>query len=346
MTDSALPTLDWHDLGTPHGKGFADTIRPYDRLPARAEALVPEVVWDLSRMASGLFTRFRTHATTIAVRYTLGLPELGMTHMPPTSVSGVDLYADTPDDEMGQSRWVAVSHPATFPVVEALLVEGIDAGERDYTLWFPLFNRVESAEIGVNPGASFVLLPEDETAPVAYYGTSIIHGASASRTGMTVTAQLSRRLGRRVLGLGFSGNGKMEVELAELLAEIPAAVYVIDCLPNMDADLVQERALPFLEALRAKRPDTPILLVEDRTLENAWIYAVEREKHTARRKELHAAYDALRDRGDTHITLVSSDGLLGTDGDATVDRSHPTDLGFHRMADVLEPVLRSLLGDA
>lgn len=342
MTDAALPTLDWHDLGTPHGKGFTDTLRPYDRLPARAEAMVPEAVWDLSRMASGLFTRFRTDATTIAVRTTLGLPDLGMTHMPPTAVSGVDLYADTPD---GVSRWVAVSHPATFPVVEALLLDGIDAGERDYTLWFPLFNRVESAEIGLTPGASFTLLPEDETPPVVYYGTSIIHGASASRPGMTVTAQLSRRLGRRVLGLGFSGNGKMEVELAELIAEIPAAVYVIDCLPNMDADLVEERALPFLEALRAKRPETPIVLVEDRTLENAWVYAVEREKHAARRGALRAAFETLRERGDTRIALVPADGLLGTDGDATVDRSHPTDLGFHRQADVLEPVLREILSE-
>ncbi|MGC4105218.1 MAG: SGNH/GDSL hydrolase family protein [Thermomicrobiales bacterium] len=342
MTDTTLPTLDWHDLGTPHGKGFTDTLRPYDRLPGRAEALVPEAVWDLSRMASGLFTRVRTNATTIAVRYTLGLPELGMTHMPPTAVSGIDLYADTPDGDT-HSRWIAVAHPATFPNVEALLADGIDAGERDFTLWFPLFNRVESAEIGLTPGASFTLLPEDETPPIVYYGTSIIHGASASRPGMTVSAQLSRRLGRRVLGLGFSGNGKMEVELAELIAEIPAAVYVIDCLPNMDADLVAERALPFLEALRAKRPDTPILLVEDRTLEHAWVVALEREKHAARRAELRAAYDAMIAQGDTHITLIPAEGLLGTDGDGTVDCSHPTDLGFFRQADILEPVLRSLI---
>jgi hypothetical protein len=340
MTDAITPALTWHDLGTPHGKGFSDTLRPYDRLPGRAEGMVPDIVWDLSRMASGLFTRFRTDATTIAVRYTLGLPELGMTHMPPTAVSGVDLYAD---DANGVSRWVAVSHPAAFPEVEAALVADADPGERDYTLWFPLFNRVEAAEIGVNEGASFTILPEDETPPVVYYGTSIIHGASASRPGMALPAQLSRRLRRRVLGLGFSGNGKMETELAELIAEIPAAIYVIDCLPNMDADLVRERALPFLEALRAARPSTPIVVVEDRTLEDAWLHAIEREKHDARRRELRAAFDAMRERGDTRITLLPHDGLLGTDGDATVDRSHPTDLGFYRMADVLEPVLRAIL---
>src|SRR5690625_7653831 len=41
-------------------------------------------------------------------------------------------------------------------------------------------------------------------------GTSIIHGIAASRAGMSLPAILGRRLGRDVVGLGFSGNGKME----------------------------------------------------------------------------------------------------------------------------------------
>src|SRR5690625_7315134 len=73
-------------------------------------------------------------------------------------------------------------------------------------------------------------------------GTSIIHGIAASRAGMSLPAILGRRLGRDVVGLGFSGNGKMETAVAELLAEIDAAVYVVDCLPNMDADLVRGRS--------------------------------------------------------------------------------------------------------
>jgi len=41
---------------------------------------------------------------------------------------------------------------------------------------------------------------------------------------------------------------------------------------------------------------------------------------------------------------VPGEYLLGDDGEATVDSSHPTDLGFARMADALEPVLRPLCG--
>ena len=336
------PTLDWHDLGTPQGKGWSDqdTVRRYDRLPARAEGMVPEIVWDLSRNASGLFSRFRTDATAIAARWTLGLEQLAMTHMPATAVSGLDLYAE---DENSRSRWVGVGHPETFPDVTYQLATDLDAGERIYTVYFPLFNNLERVEIGLPHGSSFELLPAREEAPIVYYGTSIIHGASASRPGMSLTAQLGRRLDRTFINLGFSGNGKMEIELAQLIAEIDAAVYVIDCLPNMDAALLRERALPFLQALRAARSETPILLVEDRTFTNAWIMAGRRDHHAASRAEICRAYEAMIAAGDTNIHYLEGAGLLGTDDDATVDSSHPTDLGFARMADTLAPILQHLL---
>ena len=38
--------------------------------------------------------------------------------------------------------------------------------------------------------------------------------------------------------------------------------------------------------------------------------------------------------------------LLGNDDEATVDGTHPTDLGFLRMADVMAPVLRRALSKA
>jgi hypothetical protein len=35
--------------------------------------------------------------------------------------------------------------------------------------------------------------------------------------------------------------------------------------------------------------------------------------------------------------------LFGSDGEATVDAVHPTDLGFMRIAGILEPAIRPLL---
>ncbi len=40
---------------------------------------------------------------------------------------------------------------------------------------------------------------------------------------------------------------------------------------------------------------------------------------------------------------LEGEKLLGQDRDDTVDGSHPSDLGFMRMAEVFEPVIRRIL---
>mgnify|MGYP003725804593 CR=1 FL=1 len=44
-----------------------------------------------------------------------------------------------------------------------------------------------------------------------------------------------------------------------------------------------------------------------------------------------------------NLLYLEGENQLGDDGEATVDSSHPTDLGFMRMADAFEPVLRQAL---
>lgn len=333
--------LTWYGLGEPRGRGWPREAmeRRYDRLPAHARTAVPEVVWGLSRHSSSLFHEFETDATEIQARWQVGKPELALWHMPSTSVSGLDLYAA---DDTDRLRWVGVAGPAGLET-DALLAESLAPGRRRYRLYLPLLNELDEVQIGVPTGATLTPVDPEPRTPIVYYGTSIVHGASASRAGMSLPAILGRRLGRDVIGLGFSGNGKMETALAELISEIDAAVYVVDCVPNMDAALVRERALPFLRALRARRPETPVLLVEDRTLTNSWLRPDRQDAHTAARAELSAAYRELTGEGDANLHYLGHDHLLGDDDEATVDSSHPTDLGFVRLAGQLEPVLAGLL---
>ncbi|MFM8290513.1 MAG: SGNH/GDSL hydrolase family protein, partial [Planctomycetia bacterium] len=140
-----------------------------------------------------------------------------------------------------------------------------------------------------------------------------------------------------------SGNGKMDESVGDLLARVDAACYVIDCLPNMDAKLVAERCVPLVKRLRAARPTTPIVLVEDRRLTNEWILPAKRAHHDANHAALRAAFERLEADGVGHLSYVPGDGLLGDDGEGAVDASHPTDLCFVRQADALEPVLRKAL---
>jgi lysophospholipase L1-like esterase len=135
----------------------------------------------------------------------------------------------------------------------------------------------------------------------------------------------------------------MDASVGELLCKIDAAVFIIDCLPNMDAKLVTERCIPLVKQLRAARPETPIVLVEDRRNTNSWIHPDRDKHHTANHAALKEAFATLKSDGVKRIHYVEGDHLLGDDGDGATDGSHPNDLGFVRQADVMEPVIREAL---
>ncbi|MEZ4702002.1 MAG: SGNH/GDSL hydrolase family protein [Rhodothermales bacterium] len=333
--------LVWHDVRDwgVEGKGWADTKRYFDRLPGKAEGVVRPPVWDLSRHSAGMVTRFVTDSPAIHVRYTLLSDRLAMPHMPATGVSGLDFYAT---GGQGVDRWAAVVQP-TEMTVEKAAAEGLRAGQRRYTVYLPLYNGVESLEIAVEQGATFTPLAPRSERPVLFYGTSIMHGACASRPGMSISAILGRRLNRPVTNLGFSGNGRMEPEVGALLAELDPCVFAIDCLPNMDEAMVDERAANLVRQLRAARPSTPILLVEDRSFTNTRFFPAREERHRTNRDALRRAFSQLQDEGVDRLYYLEGEQLLGEDGEAATDGSHPNDMGMVRYADAYEPALRAIL---
>ncbi len=341
-----IDALSWYD--TRHldveGKGWIDTKSFYDRLPAKAEAVVREPVWNLSRHSAGMCVRFVTDANEIQARWELRLKNLAMPHMPATGVSGLDFYVK---DTGGKWKWLAIGRPTQFPVNSVTLVKDIPKGKREYLLYLPLYNGVSSVEIGVPEGSVLrkaAPYPEDRK-PIVFYGTSITQGGCASRTGMVHTAILGRRFHYPAINLGFSGNGRMEPEMADLLAELDPSVYVLDCLPNMNGQMVAERVAPFVKRLREVHPETPILLVEDRTYSDAFFVPSRRQRNVENRRELQRIYSRLKSEGVKHLHYLSGNRLLGDDRDnlATVDGSHPTDLGFVRQADAFYEVLKPIL---
>ena len=326
---------------TVEGKGWTDTERFFDRLPARAQETGPKPVWSLSRHSAGMAVRFVTDSPKISARWKVLNADLAMPHMPATGVSGLDLYVK----DNGIWRWIGNGRPAAQET-EALLAGNIPAGSHEYLVYLPLYNGTESLEIGVTPEAAISKAPpraEGKDRPLFFYGTSITHGGCASRPGMAYPAILGRRLDCPVINLGFSGNGKMEAELEALLAEVDARVYILDCLPNLSPDLVTERVEPFVIALRAARPNTPILLVENISYQAGVFLPASRAAYTDKNAALRAAYERLTEKGIQGLHFLAGETLLGNDGDATVDGTHPTDLGFQRMADAMEHALRKIL---
>jgi lysophospholipase L1-like esterase len=152
---------------------------------------------------------------------------------------------------------------------------------------------------------------------------------------------LGRRLNCPVINLGFSGNGRMEAAVGQFLTEIDAAAIVIDCLPNMSADEVTANTQPLVRQIRSVHGGVPIILVEDRSYSGSWLLDAQRTRNESSRGALRAQYQQLLDAGVEKLSCIDGESLLGADRDDTTDGSHPSDLGFQRHADAMEPVLRN-----
>ena len=341
---SSQTDLKWYDARefTVEGKGWKDTALFYDRLPARAEKLVRPEVWRLSQNSAGISVRFVTDAETISVRWKLRSPNLALPNMTAIAVSGIDLYVK----EKKAWFWAASGRAAQPSVNEQKIISNMTRRRREFLLYLPLYNGVDSVEIGIptNAFASAAQSYPKNIKPIVVYGTSIVQGASASRAGLAYPSILSRKLNRPAINLGFSGNGKMEAEIAELLAEIDAAVFIIDCLPNLSNGAeVAERTPKLIEILRKRRPTTPIVLIENLKYPDVFIENRKNRIYREKNAALKQVYNRLVRTGVKKIYYISGDNLIGNDTEGTIDGVHPIDIGFFRMTSVIEQTLKRFI---
>ena len=70
---------------------------------------------------------------------------------------------------------------------------------------------------------------------------------------MAHTNIISRKLDIDCINFGFSGNGRMEQPIAELISEIDPLFYIIECMPNMfPANNVTNNTIPLVDKIREK----------------------------------------------------------------------------------------------
>ena len=343
--------IDWYNaryLGIGgKGWGYDLTNSFYDRLPGYAKENVTEPVWWLSHNTAGMYLRFTSESPSINVRWSVLQQELGMHHMPPTGVSGLDIYAK---QKNGNWRWMGTASPFKYPENEATIVSGLEKGVHEFMMYLPLYNGVTKLEIGVP--AQYTIDPiskelDYNKKPIVIYGTSITQGACASRPGMAWTNIVSREIDYPIINLGFSGSGKMEPYMADLISEIDASVMVLATLENMDAAWVIERMSHFVYTYRQKHPLTPIVIVEQVNFPStdSDIYASSplTDEVNAKNAAVKKVFAKLKSENVRNIYLVKQNSMLGLDGEATVDGIHPSDIGMTRMAKPIAESLRRIL---
>ncbi|MEM6343927.1 MAG: SGNH/GDSL hydrolase family protein [Bacteroidota bacterium] len=353
-------SLQWwnpieHEFKVIEGQAWPREVEaPYDRLPSKAKSSVSNGVWGNSRHSAGLMIRFRSNSPRIQIRYIVKRKDdFALPHMPATGVSGIDLYALDSD---GKEVWCAgkryFADTISYRFTSLKPNDGYHDLGREYRLYLPLYNEVQWLEIGVEQETYFEALPIRKEKPIVVYGTSIAHGACASRPGMAWTAIVGRKMDRPLINLGFSGSGRLEEEVIDLLAEIDAKIYILDCLPNLAADAwerlgltqseVKDRILNSVRTLKTDHPQTPVLLVDHAGYTEEFVNEARKEAYLSINQLQLEAFYQLQKEGIKGLYYLTKEEI-GLQLDDMVDGTHPTDLGMMRYAESYEQKLRSIL---
>lgn len=320
------------------GKVSTATPNIFVRLDTNQVKNLPQRVQRLSRHSAGMYIDFLSDAATLRVKWELSEFRV-MYNMTPLAINGLDLYGQNGN----QWHYMASVKPVDT-LNERNIISNLNGKLRRYRLHFPLYTGVESLEIGVPVGAILSKVEPGDLPKIkiAVYGSSITQGASASRPGLAYPAILARKFEAEVFNFGFSGSGKMELEMAELLGQLDVNLFVLDCVPNPSPEQIRERALPFVHRLRKLRPEVPILMVESVYRERAHWDSEQKKRVEAQNAAFRQVYEILLKEGMEQLYYIPTEELMGSDHEATIDGTHLNDLGQMRMAERLGKEIKKI----
>lgn len=339
-----MQDMSWHEASDFRllGRVYPDSLPLYTRVP---DFLQDSVRYELARLgqhSSGMAVRFRSDSPALALQWKNRFGG-NMAHMAALGSRGADLYYL--NDE-GEWRFLVPAIPYGNPESTYLMISNMEPVMREYMLHLPLYDGLDYCKIGVTPGSVIeqpaVDSPRADAKPIVIYGSSIAHGATASRPGMAASNILRRELNRDVINLGFSANGLVDLEVARMLADVDAAVYVLDFMPNAWPEHLRERMPEFIRILRERRPDVPLIFIED----PYWTYTTfdvpAREYIDEKNGILREMYPKMVAEGMANTYYIPWEKLMPADGDGSSDSIHFTDRAFRTYADTLLEVLRQI----
>lgn len=330
------------------GQGFG--VNSFSRFPADAQQTIPSDVWNQTLRSSGLQIRFITNATSITVNYTLESLYSSNNWFSTVGANGVDMYAHKPD---GSWSWCYPNSRTIGSVFTYSTINPDDANYNsngyEYSLYFPTFAITSSITITVNAGARFDFVPVPvNKKPIVVYGTSVVHGAVCSRPGNTWTNIVSRQFpDRPIVNLGFSGVGRVEPEVIQVINRIDAAIYVIDCLPNYSnttmPPLIDSRYKSAVDTLKKYHPTAAILLTEHIGYADMEMWNARKDLVLTDNIELKKVYDYFINKGYKNLYYLSREEL-GLDMSSDIgDYIHPNDKGMYKYAEVYTAKLLEII---
>ena len=290
------------------------------------------------RCPAGMAVLFKTNSTTISVKTEYG-QQWESTSTMPIAYRGYDLYIK----ENGKWRWAAAKATSPKkPDINLVLINNMDKKEKECMLYLPIYSEVYSVQIGVQEDATIEPLESPFRYRIGIFGSSFTHGISTSRPAMSYPMQLMRWTGLQFLSLGCSGNCKMQPYFADVLCDAEVDALVFDAFSNPDAKMIEERLFPFIEKLREKHPDIPLIFQQTISRERCNFDLATRAREKAKQDKAAELMKIARAKYKNVYFIQTTDAADKLE-ETSVDGTHPGDYGYTLWAKSIEKPLLKIL---
>ena len=319
------------------GKLFPDTPNPYHRIDTVKYKGFTKAENNQVRMSSGIAVCFVTDSPFIYVKTDYAHAANSGKTMGVSS-RGYDLYIK----KDGEWLWAGANAPSWGKLdQEVRIIWDMEPVEHECLMYLPTFSEENSILIGTKEGSSIRPMEAPFRHRVALFGSSYMHGYSTDRSGMTVPAQLTRMTGIQILSIACSGNSKLQPYYADALKEADVDAYIFDSFSNPDAKMIEERLFPYIERIREKRPNVPIIFISsiwrERNNFNTGSYKKEMAKMHMADSMMKIACKKYND-----VYFVKSDAST-PDHNHQVDGVHPDDYSYELWAkSIRKPIVKIL----
>jgi hypothetical protein len=328
--------VDAQDLAI-HGYTKKSKQYPYYRFDYKPYNLNSKLS-TMAEEATGLYVTFKTNSSNISASWSI-VPHRMRDNMPIIMQRGLDLYTKID----GEWRYVQASRIPCDPAITSynkLLAKRLPKEEKEFMLYLPGWSEMKSLQIGIDEDATIEGTPSPFRHKVIVYGSSITHGAAASRAGLTYTAIMSRNLGIDFVNFGFAGLCMMQTEFLEILKSCEADAFLFDTFSNPSAKVIEARLPKFVEGLVKAHPGKPLIFMQSAIpLETC----VDPGKQAKRKLRFDTAARIMKVLQKQYKDVYFLDVPNVTGKDGSVDNTHPNDLGFHRFVKSYQPKIAKIL---
>ena len=311
--------------------------RNLHRLPSELMEKIPSLSF-LGKRPVGARMCFRTNSPVFKIKIELETLSVDI---------GMSIYACQSAfvylGEKSSSKFLGIANPYNY---ESKVFErefNKSSEMEDITVFLPRNEIVKNISVFINDDAEICQpTPYKYTKPVLFYGSSITESGICGNMACAYTAIISRHLDTDYYNFGFSGNAKGEIEMAEYISSLDISAFVYDYDHNAPtAEHLRKTHLPFFKLVREKKPNLPIIMMSRP-------YANYGDEEMERKSIIKATYDYAIQSGDKNVYFIDGEDYFENDSDKElffIDTVHPTDIGFYKMAQVIEPVIKKILED-